>query len=147
MATYEPGGARRHDVCPLAGWYAPSAQVVCAVAAGPPADEPEDSQNGNDELLATAATVGVVAVGALVFEAALLPGMVLGVCAMLAPKALPRLGGALNPLFKSTVRGAYRLSEKAREGARKAGEAARAGRDVIGAIKDVYDEATSGEPV
>jgi len=40
-----------------------------------------------------------------------------------------------------------RLSEKAREGARKAGEAARAGRDVIGAIKDVYDEATSGEPV
>ena len=40
-----------------------------------------------------------------------------------------------------------RLSEKAREGARKAGEAARAGRDVIGAIKDVYDEATSGESV
>ena len=40
-----------------------------------------------------------------------------------------------------------RLGEKAREGARKAGEAARAGRDVIGAIKDVYDEATSGEPL
>jgi gas vesicle protein len=40
-----------------------------------------------------------------------------------------------------------RLSEKAREGARKAGDAARTGRDVIEAIKDVYDEARSGEPV
>ena len=40
-----------------------------------------------------------------------------------------------------------RLSEKAREGARKAGDAARTGRDVIEALKDVYDEATSGEPV
>jgi hypothetical protein len=80
-----------------------------------PADEPEQVENGNDELLATAATVGVVAVGALVFEAALIPGMILGVAAMLAPKALPKIGTALNPLFKSTVRGAYRLSEKARE--------------------------------
>jgi gas vesicle protein len=40
-----------------------------------------------------------------------------------------------------------RLSEKAREGARRAGDAARAGRDVIDAIKDVYEQATSGEPV
>ena len=39
-----------------------------------------------------------------------------------------------------------RLSEKAREGARRAGDAARAGRDVIDAIKDVYEQATSGEP-
>jgi gas vesicle protein len=40
-----------------------------------------------------------------------------------------------------------RLSEKAREGARRAGDAARAGRDVIDAITDVYEQATSGEPV
>jgi gas vesicle protein len=40
-----------------------------------------------------------------------------------------------------------RLGEKAREGARRAGDAARTGRDVIEAIKDVYGEATSGEPV
>jgi gas vesicle protein len=40
-----------------------------------------------------------------------------------------------------------RLGERAREGARKAGDAARAGRDVIEAIKDVYDKATSGETV
>jgi gas vesicle protein len=40
-----------------------------------------------------------------------------------------------------------RLGEKAREGARRAGDAARAGRDVIDAIADVYEQATSGEPV
>jgi gas vesicle protein len=40
-----------------------------------------------------------------------------------------------------------RLSEKAREGARRASDAARAGRDVIDAIKDVYEQASSGEPV
>ena len=82
---------------------------------GAPADEPEEVEGSNDEVLATAATLGVVAVGALVFEAALIPGMILGVAAMLAPKALPKIGTALNPLFKSTVRGAFRLSQKARE--------------------------------
>jgi gas vesicle protein len=40
-----------------------------------------------------------------------------------------------------------KLGERAREGARRATDAARAGRDVIEAIKDVYDQATSGEPV
>jgi len=40
-----------------------------------------------------------------------------------------------------------RLGEKAREGARRASDAARTGRDVIDAIKDVYEQATTGEPV
>jgi len=40
-----------------------------------------------------------------------------------------------------------RLSEKAREGARRASDAAQTGRDVIEALKEVYDEARSGEPV
>jgi len=40
-----------------------------------------------------------------------------------------------------------RLGERAREGARRASDAARTGRDVIEAIKDVYNETRSGEPV
>ena len=104
--------------------------------AGAPADQPEELESGNDELLATAATVGVVAVGALVFEAALLPGMVLGVCAMLAPKALPKIGVALNPVFKSTVRGAYRLSEKAREVAAEMQEQVH---DIVAEVKSEGD--------
>jgi hypothetical protein len=74
-----------------------------------------DHHSETNDVVVTAATVGVVAVGVAVFEAALLPGLVLGVAAILAPKYLPKLGMAFNPLFKSTVRNAYRLGEKTRE--------------------------------
>ena len=63
----------------------------------------------------TVATVGVVAVGVALFEVALLPGMVIGVAAMLAPKYVPKVGAALTPMFKSTVRGAYKFGQKTRE--------------------------------
>jgi len=75
-----------------------------------------------DTALATAATVGVVAVGAVIFEAALIPGLVLGVAAVLAPQYLPKIGSALTPAFRSTVRGAYRLGQKSREALAEAQE-------------------------
>jgi hypothetical protein len=61
------------------------------------------------------ATVVVVAAGAALFEAALLPGLVLGVAAMAAPKYLPRLASSLAPVFKSTVRGTFKLAQKSKE--------------------------------
>lgn len=57
----------------------------------------------------------VVGVAAAVFEAALLPGLVLGVAAMLVPKAPPGVGASLNPLFRSTVRAAYKIGHKTKE--------------------------------
>ena len=79
-------------------------------------DDPLDEQNASQEdLVATAATVCVVGAGVLIFEAALLPGMVLGVATMLVPKYLPRIGAAMNPLVKSTVRSAYKMGQKTRE--------------------------------
>jgi hypothetical protein len=75
----------------------------------------DSSDEGQDELPATAATVGVVGAGVLIFEAALLPGMVLGVVTMMLPKYLPKIGNALNPLVKSTVRGAYKMGQKTKE--------------------------------
>jgi hypothetical protein len=39
----------------------------------------------------------------------------LGAAAVLAPKFVPQLGSALKPLFKSTVRGAYKITQKTRE--------------------------------
>jgi hypothetical protein len=57
----------------------------------------------------------VVAVGVALFEVALLPGMAIGVAAMLAPKYVPKMGAALSPMFKSTVRGAYKFGQKTRE--------------------------------
>jgi hypothetical protein len=91
-------------------------------------DEHEDAhavveaELDNDELseeesniIATVATVGVVGVGVALFEAALLPGLVLGVAAVAAPKFAPKLGSALGPIFKSTVRGVYRFGQKTKE--------------------------------
>lgn len=75
----------------------------------------DQGEEQNSELLATVATVGVVGVGAAVFEAALLPGIVLGVAAMWLPQHFPKVGAALNPLFKSTVRGVYKVRQKTRE--------------------------------
>jgi len=79
------------------------------------ADRFDDPTEGDDELVAAAATVVVVGAGVIIFEAALLPGFVLGIATMLVPKYLPKLGGAVSPVFKSTVRGAYRMGQKTRE--------------------------------
>jgi hypothetical protein len=73
-----------------------------------------ESEN-RSEVVATVATVAVVGIGAVAFEAALLPGLVLGVAAMWLPQYFPKMGEALNPLFRSTVRGAYKLGHKTRE--------------------------------
>jgi hypothetical protein len=82
----------------------------------------DDAQADQTEIVLTAATVAVVGVGAAVFEAALLPGVVLGVAAMLVPRALPSVGQAINPLFRSTVRGAYKLGQRTKEMAAEAQE-------------------------
>jgi hypothetical protein len=77
-----------------------------------PIDEaPDDS----GEIVTTAATIAVVAVGAALFEVALLPGLALGVVATLAPRVLPNIGAGLAPMFRSTVRGAYRFGQRTRE--------------------------------
>jgi hypothetical protein len=84
-------------------------------AAVEPTDPTEQGDQQFNSAAATVATVAVVGVGALVFEAALIPGLALGVAAMLVPKYLPQIGTALNPLVKSTVAGAYRVGRKTRE--------------------------------
>jgi hypothetical protein len=70
------------------------------------------------------------------FEAALLPGMFLGVAAVAAPTALPKIGAALNPLFRSTVRGVYKFGEKAREAAADLEEQVQ---DVVAEVKAERD--------
>jgi hypothetical protein len=100
-------------------------------------------EGDNDGVLRTAvATVAVVAVGAAVFEAALLPGIALGVAAVAAPKYLPRLGAALNPLFKSTVRGTYKLAQKSKEMFAEAHEQVN---DIVAEVR-AEDDAASKAP-
>ncbi|WP_205989717.1 DUF5132 domain-containing protein [Paraburkholderia sp. Ac-20336] len=76
-------------------------------------EEDHPVRNGED-FTSKAATVGVVVVGAALFEAALIPGILIGAAAVLAPKYLPKLGERVQPLFNSTVRGAYKFGRKAR---------------------------------
>jgi len=104
-----------------------------------------DIEDGND-VVATVATVAVVGVGAAVFEAALLPGIVLGVAAVCVPRYLPRVGAALNPLFRSTVRGAYKIGQKTREMVAEAQEQVH---DIVAEVRaesDVDPAASKGVP-
>ncbi len=78
-------------------------------------DEAHENAHRINETVAMAATVGVVAVGVALFEVALLPGMVIGVAAMLVPKYLPQMGAAFTPMLKSTFRTAYKFGQKTRE--------------------------------
>ena len=85
------------------------------VSAGADAPFEEHHEQEGGAMNKTIATVAVVAVGAALFETALLPGLALGVAAVAAPKYLPKLSAALNPLFKSTVRGTYKFAQKSKE--------------------------------
>jgi hypothetical protein len=102
------------------------------------ANEHDESRDGG--INKTVATVVVVAAGAALFEAALLPGLVLGVAAMAAPKYLPKLAGALNPLFKSTVRGTYKFAQKSKEMFAEAHEQVH---DIVAEVK-AENETTAG---
>ncbi len=92
-------------------------EEVHAVDIAVETDDSADEELSKEEtdLVATVAMVGVVGVGVAVFEAALLPGLALGVAAMAAPKFVPKIGSALGPLFKSAVRGVYKLGQKTKE--------------------------------
>ena len=79
------------------------------------AEASEASHDRAHEVIVTAATVGVVAVGAALIEISLIPGIAIGVIAVLAPGFLPKFGEALMPMFRSSVRGAYRLGQKSHE--------------------------------
>jgi hypothetical protein len=57
----------------------------------------------------------VVGIRAAAIEAALLPGLVLGAAAAWLPRYFPKIGEALNPVFSSAVRGAYKIGQKTRQ--------------------------------
>ena len=80
-------------------------------ATTPDAGEPDQSSG---DFVAEVATIGVVAIGAAIVSAELIPGLALGAAAALAPRFLPKMGAGVQPLFNSTVRGAYKLGRRAR---------------------------------
>ncbi len=78
------------------------------------ADGASSVTHNDDDLVSRAAVVGAVVLGAAMFEAALIPGIILGAVAAYAPKFMPKIGERLQPLFHLTIRGVYKLGRKAK---------------------------------
>lgn len=76
---------------------------------------PAPAAADNSDVVAKVAIVGAIGLGAALIEASLILGILIGAAAVLAPKYLPGVRERMRPLFKSTVRGVYKLSEKTRE--------------------------------
>ncbi len=81
-----------------------------------------DKDDQADGLASKAATVAIIGLGIALIEVELIPGMLLGVAAVLAPNLFPKIGRAIRPLVKGAVRAAYAMAEKTRETVAEAGE-------------------------
>jgi hypothetical protein len=69
--------------------------------------------------IATAALLGV---GVAILEPELIPGILIGAGAMLAPKILPAMAGVFRPLLKGAVRAGYGVATTVREAVAEASE-------------------------
>jgi hypothetical protein len=87
------------------------------------AEAPASSSKEMDNILGSKlATVAAVGIGVALIEAELIPGMLIGIGAMLAPNLLNRFGAGLRPLVKGAVRAGYALVEQAKETMAEASE-------------------------
>ncbi len=94
-----------------------------------PAPAAADQNNEKGSQIATVAAIGI---GAALIEAELIPGILIGMAAMLAPRIFPRLGNALRPLVKSAVRAGYALADKTKELAAETSEQLQ---DIVAEVK------------
>ncbi len=83
-------------------------------SSSPEPDGPAAGAAREPDLTTTVATIGAIGVAAAVFDVALIPGMLIGVAAAYAPKYLPQVGERLEPVFNAAVRGAYKMTRRAR---------------------------------
>jgi hypothetical protein len=74
-------------------------------------------QSGLDREVPSIATVALVGVGVAVLEPELIPGILIGAGAVLAPKILPALGSMLRPMVKGVVKAGYSAAMSVREAA------------------------------
>ena len=91
-----------------------SRPAASAASKEAPEEAAAETQRTGPDVVTTVATIGAIGVVAAIVDVALIPGMVIGVVAAFAPKYAPKLGERLEPVFNSTVKGAYKLTKKAR---------------------------------
>jgi len=104
-----------------------------------PTHEPHEEQNGLGSRMATVAAVGV---GIALIEEELIPGLLIGATAALAPGLLPRLGRILRPVIKTMVRVGYRVVETARETVAEANESLQ---DLVAEVRAEQEVGSTGE--
>jgi hypothetical protein len=91
-----------------------------------------------DDFHAGLATAAIVGLGAFIFRRSLLPGMLLGVASMAAPRIFPELEPALRPLIKNTLKAGLAVARKGKEMTAEASEQLE---DIIAEIR--YEEETA----
>ena len=96
---------------------------------------------GVNPLGSKVATVALVGLGAALIEVELIPGILLGVAAMMAPDIMPKLGRILRPMVKGTVRAGYAFAERTREVVAEAGEHMD---DIVAEVRSESGQATGG---
>jgi hypothetical protein len=101
----------------------------------PPAAAAEENNDFSNRV----ATVAAIGIGAALIEAELIPGILIGIAAMLAPNLVPKLGTALRPLVKTVVRAGYTLVDKGREMAAETSEQLQ---DIVAEVKAEHEQAT-----
>ena len=110
-------------------------------ATQPPKPQSASSNGDRDDIFGSKlATVAAVGLGVALIEAELIPGMLIGVGAMLAPNLLNRLGAGLRPLVKGAVRAGYTVVEKTKETLAEAGEQYQ---DIVAEVKSEQDTAAT----
>jgi hypothetical protein len=100
-----------------------------------------DHAEGSNDLGTKIATVAAVGVAAALIEAELVPGILLGAAAVLAPNVFPKLSGSMRPLVKSAIRAGYKLAGKTRE---TLAEASEQFQDIVAEVKAEGGPAAGG---
>ena len=103
----------------------PASYIAPNTPVRPPLATPaatQETQEVKGSLGSRVATVALVGLGAALIEAELIPGILLGAAAMAMPSLLPKLGRALRPVVKETVRVGYSIADRTRESVAEVGE-------------------------
>jgi hypothetical protein len=95
-----------------------------------------------DAVVPQLGSAALAAVTVAAIEAELLPGLLIGVGAMLAPKLVPGLGKVMRPVGKTLVRVGYEVAEKAQEIVAEASEQVQ---DMVAEIKTEKAAGQTGE--
>jgi hypothetical protein len=71
-----------------------------------------ESSHRSGGIAETVAAVAVIGIGAALIEVEWIPGILIGIGAMLAPKLIPGLADAMKPVVRTAIRGGYLAAMK-----------------------------------